>query len=202
MLPPDPPPRLPPIEPDEFTDETRQFFDRWTGGYFKDADQHPVLRTFAHHPHLADLFSQLNVHLLTTNTMPVKQRQIAIMRTAWITDATFMWSSHLNTSVLAGLDPDMFGPLQVGSDDPYFTAFEAVVIRATEELVRDQEVGAANWDALMVEWSNQQMLDFLFTVGTYVTVAGVMKSARVQRMPELLALADRYGAPPPTTISS
>lgn len=196
MLPSDPPPRIAPITPEEFTEETRQFFDRWSGGFFKDADQHPVLRTFAHHPRLADLFSQLNVHLLTTNTVPVKERQIAIMRAAWITDATFMWSSHLNTSVMVGLEPDMFGPLQVGAEDPYFTPFERTVIRATEDLVHRQEIGEANWDALAAQWSNQQLLDFMFTVGTYVTVAGVMKSARVQRMPELLELAERYGAPP------
>jgi alkylhydroperoxidase family enzyme len=197
MLPPDPEPRLPPIAPEQFTDETRQFFDRWSGGFFKDADKHPVLRTFAHHPMLADLFSQLNVHLLTTNTMPVKQRQIAIMRAAWITDTAFMWSSHLNTSVMVGLSPDMFGPLQVGADDPYFTDFERTVIRATEDLVARQEISTPNWDGLMMEWNNQQMLDFIFTVGTYVTVACVMKSTRIQRMPDLLDLAARYGAPLP-----
>jgi alkylhydroperoxidase family enzyme len=191
----DPDPRLAPIKPEEFTDETRQFFDRWTGGFFKDADKHPVLRTFAHHPKLADLFSQLNVHLLTTNALPVKQRQIAIMRAAWITKATFMWSSHLNTSVLVGLEPDMFEPLKVGASDPYFTDFERTIIRATEELVNERDISDANWEALMKEWDNAQMLDFIFTVGTYVTVACVMKSARVQRMPELIALAERYGAP-------
>ncbi len=195
MLQPDPAPRMAPIEENEYTDETRQFFDRWTGGYFKDADKHPVLQTFAHHPRLADLFSQLNVHLLTTNSLPVKQRQIAIMRAAWITGATFMWSSHLNTSVLAGLTPDMYRPLQVGAEDPYFTDFERTVILATEELVREQPVSDANWAKLMAEWSNEQMLDFLFTVGTYFTVACVMKSTGVQRMPELLDLAERYGAP-------
>ncbi len=195
MLQADPPPRLPPIGDAQMTDETRRFLSRWTGGFFKDADQHPVLRTFGHHPRLADLFSQLNVHLLTTNTLPVKQRQIAIMRAAWITKATFMWSSHLNTSVVAGCDPAMFEPLKHGAQDPYFTPFEGAVIRATEELVENRDIRDADWNVLMGEWSEQQMLDFLFTVGAYVTIAGVMRAARVQRMPELLELAERYGQP-------
>ena len=199
MLPSDPEPRLAPIAPEQFTQETQQFFDRWSGGFFKGADKHPVLRTLAHHPKLADLFSQLNVHLLTTNTVPVKLRQIAIMRAAWITEAAFMWSSHLNTSAVVGLEPDMYRPLQVGADDPYFTDFERVVIRATEDLVRHQEIGTANWNALMAQWTSEQVLDFMFTVGTYVTIAGVMKSARIQRMPQLLELADRYGAPAPAS---
>jgi 4-carboxymuconolactone decarboxylase len=192
----DPAPIMPPVRQDQVTEEMRAFLDKWTGGIFRGADSNPVLLTFAHHPKLADLFSQFNIHLLSSSTLPVKQRQIAIMRVAWVCKATYMWSSHLNTSIRCGLQPDMFRPIQVGADDPYFTEFERVVIRATEELIDNRRVGAENWAALMKEWNNQQMLDFLFTVGAYVTVAGVMRSTGVQRNPDLLALAAKYGEPP------
>jgi 4-carboxymuconolactone decarboxylase len=193
---PDPPPRMPPVRQEELTDDMRAFLKKWTGGIFNQADSNPVLLTFAHHPALADLFSQLNIHLLSTNTLPVRLRQIAIMRTAWVCKATYMWSSHLNTSVRCGLEPALFRPIQAGADDPYFTPFERVVILATEDLIRDRKIGDANWQGLMQEWNNQQMLDFLFTVGAYVTVAGVMRSTGVQRNANLLALAAEYGAPP------
>lgn len=42
-----------------------------------------------------------------------------------------MWSSHLQTSANCGLSPEMFGPIQRGADDPYFTEFERAVIRPT-----------------------------------------------------------------------
>lgn len=197
MTQPDPPARMPQVGPEDFTDETRAFFAQWTGGIFKGADQNPVLRTLAHHPHLAGLFSALNVHLLSTNTLPVKLRQIAIMRTAWITGAVYMWSSHLQTSVNSGCSPAMYAPIRNGPDDVYFTPFERVVMAATEELVRDHKIGDANWQALMAEWNDQQMLDFMFTVGTYAMVAGVMRSTGAERLPDLLALADKYGAPSP-----
>ncbi len=195
MTGPDPPPRMPPVSQENMTEDMQAFLQKWTGGIFRRADSNPVLLTFAHHPQLADLFSQFNIHLLSSSTLPVKQRQIAIMRLAWITKATYMWSSHLSTSVRAGLQPDMFGPIKVGAEDPYFTEFERVVIRATEELVDDRKVGDDNWRALMQEWSNQQMLDFLFTVGAYVAIAGVMRSTGVQRNPDLVELAEKYGAP-------
>jgi 4-carboxymuconolactone decarboxylase len=192
---PDPPPRMAPVRQEEMTDSMHAFLQKWSGGIFRRADSNPVLLTFAHHPHLADLFSQFNIHLLSTNTLPVKQRQIAIMRVAWICKATYMWSSHLSTSIRCGLEPEMFRPIQAGADDPYFTEFERVVIRATEELVNDRKIGDVNWRALMNEWNDQQMLDFLFTVGAYVTIAGVMRSTGVQRNPDLLELAEKYGAP-------
>jgi 4-carboxymuconolactone decarboxylase len=203
MLEPDPPARMPQVRDEDFTDETRAFFAQWSKGAVKDATPpkyppitNPVLRTFAHHPALANAFSPLNLHILGANTLPVKQRQIAIMRTAWITKATYMWSSHLETSMSCGLSPEMYGPIQRGADDPYFTPFEATVIRATEELVIDRKIGDANWRALMAEWDEQQMLDFMFTVGCYVMIAGVMRSTGAERQENLLELAEQYGAPP------
>lgn len=195
MLIPDPPARLPQVRDEDFTDETRAFFGQWTGGIFKDADKNPVLRTFAHHPDLANAFSPLNIHVLSGNTLPVKERQIAIMRAAWITKATYMWSSHLNTSKLCGLSDDMYGPIQRGADDPYFTDFERVVVRATEDLVHDRKISDANWNALKAAWNEKQLLDFLFTVGCYVMVAGVMRSTGAERQDDLLELAEKYGAP-------
>jgi len=194
-VPVDPEPRIPPLSSELFSNEVIAFFKRWTGGFFKDADKNPPLMTYAHHPQLADSFSQFNIHLLSSSTLPVKERQIAIMRTAWICKATYIWSSHLNTSLLCGLSSDMFRPIQAGADDPYFTEFERSVIRATEEFVRDHEVSSSSWDALSSHWNEQQMLDFLFTVGTYVLTAGVMRSTGVQRDEHLRTLAAQFGEP-------
>ena len=195
MLPPDPPARLPQLKQDEFTDEVRAFLSQWRGGIFRNATVNPTLLTFAHHPALADVFSKFNIHLLSTSTLPVRQRQIAIMRTAWICKATYMWSSHLRTSIRCGLAPEIFSAIQAGANHPYFTEFERVIIRATEELVEQKRVGDHSWRALSAEWNTQQLLDFLFTVGCYVLVAGVMRSTGVEREPELLELAAKYGAP-------
>jgi len=197
MIQPDPPARMPPVQPEDYTDETRAFFGKWTGGFLKGADSNPVLQTFAHNPALADAFSQFNIHILLNNTLPVKQRQIAIMRTAWITKAVYMWSSHLNTSMRCGLSDAMFEPIKNGPDDPWFSPFERQVMLATEEVVRNHTLSEATWNALMQEWTEQQILDFLFTVGCYVTTAAVMRSAGVERQDDLLELAAKYGAPEP-----
>jgi hypothetical protein len=57
------------------------------------------------------------------------------------------------------------------------------------------KVSDANWNTLSAEWNAQQVLDFLFTVGCYVLLAGVMRSTGIEREPELLELAAQYGAP-------
>ena len=191
----DPPARLPQVDPSNLSEEARSFLGKWTGGIFKDADKNPVLRTFAHHPALAEVFSPLNIHLLSTSTLPVKERQIAIMRTAWQCKATYMWSSHLSTSLRLGLSDAMYAPIQAGADDPYFSHFEAIVMRATDELVAERTLSQASWEGLRAKWDERQLLDFLFTVGCYAMVAGVMNATGVERQDDLLALADKHGAP-------
>jgi 4-carboxymuconolactone decarboxylase len=191
----DPPPRLPPVDPANPSEEARALLDRWIGAMSAKADNNPVLLTLAHHPQLAEMFSPLNIHLLKTTTLPLKLRQIAIMRTAWVCKSNYMWSSHLATSLRNGLSDAMFAPIQHGADDPYFTPFERSIIRATDELVATHRIGDKNWRALTAEWNEQQMLDFLFTVGIYVAMAGIMRSTSVQRDAELRELAERYGAP-------
>lgn len=192
---PDPPARIPQITREEFNGETEAFFAQWSDGFFQNVDKNPVLLTFAHHPALANAFSPLNVHLLTNNTLPVKERQIAIMRTAWVCKCTYMWSSHLRTSQRCGLSTDMFEPIKKGAEDPYFTEFESTVVKATDDLVRQKRISDENWQVLASSWDKKQLLDFMFTVGCYVMVAGVMNSADIERTAELLGLADEYGAP-------
>ena len=62
----------------------------------------------------------------------------------------------------------------------------------TGELVNDSKGGDANWEALRAEWSEKRMLDFLFTVGCYGMVAGVMRSTGAERLPDLLARAREF----------
>lgn len=195
MLQTDPPARLAQIKEEEFTDATRDFLSQWSNDFFQSVDKNPVLLTFAHHPALANAFSPLNIHLLTENTLPVRQRQIAIMRTAWICNCTYMWSSHLRTTQRCGLSTELFEPIKHGAEDAYFTPFEAVIIRATDDLVNHRKISNSHWDLLSAEWSKQQMLDFMFTVGCYVMAAGVMNSAGVERAENLLELAAEFGAP-------
>ena len=194
MLTPDPPARLPPLSPDKFDEEVVAFLKKWSGGPI-DPKTNPPLATFAHHPKLAEAFSRFNLHVLMGTTLPIKQRQIAIMRTLWRCKAVYAWSSHLRTSLQAGLQPDLYRPIQVGAEDPYFSGFERTIVRATDELVDDREVSRSSWEALGAEWNERQLLDFLFTVGCYVMLGGVLRTTGTEREPELLELAERYGAP-------
>jgi alkylhydroperoxidase family enzyme len=194
---PDPAARLPKVTPDEWTEENRDVFTILSGNatFNPDNSRNHVLATFALHPRLTKPFLHFNRHLLAESSVPVRLRQIAILRTAWKRACRYMWSSHLRLSLQLGLTPEDFEAAQAGPGSPHWAPFEATVVRAVDQLCDGSDLDDATWQALSAELDHQQILDLLFTVGAYAALAMVFNATRVDREPELEALGDRYGAP-------
>jgi alkylhydroperoxidase family enzyme len=192
---PDPVPRIPQIAEAERTDEVRAMFAAIAGAGTDDVEDHYVLKTFAQHPALTKPFLDFNLHLLTTSTLPVRLRQIAILRVAWEKRARYMWASHVRLSLRVGLVEADFEAAKLGLASPHWSDAERAIVRATDELMTRSDVDDAMWAELSAHLERKQIMDLLFTVGAYVLLALAFNAMRIQREPELIALAERYGSP-------
>lgn len=191
----DPVQRIPRITEDERTDAVRAMFDAIADVGPANIEHHPVLMTFAQHPALTHPFMDFNHHLLSTSTLPVRLRQIAILRVAWEKRAVYMWSSHLQMSLRLGLEEGVFEAAKHGANSPHWSSEEQIILQATDQLMATSDIDDACWDALSGILDRQQIMDLLFTVGAYVLLAMVFNTMRVQRQPDFIELAGRYGAP-------
>jgi alkylhydroperoxidase family enzyme len=192
---PDPTPRMPQITEAERSDAVRAMFAAIRGAGTMDVEEHYVLKTFAQHPALTHPFLDFNLHLLTASTLPVRLRQLAILRVAWVKRARYMWASHMRLSLGLGLTPEDFEAVKAGVDSARWRAEERLILRATEQLMVQSDLDDALWAELSAHLSRQQIMDLLFTVGAYVLLAMVFNATRIQREPELIELAARYGEP-------
>jgi len=192
---PDPAPRMPQITEAERTDEVRAMFDAIAGAGTADIEHHYVLKTFAQHPALTHRFLDFNLHLLTTSSLPVRLRQIAILRVAWVKHARYMWASHLRLSLGVGFTEADFEAVKIGAPAPHWSDAERIILRATEQLMAQSDVDDAMWDDLSAHLDRKQIMDLLFTVGAYAALALVFNAMRIQREPDLIALGERYGSP-------
>ena len=66
---------------------------------WEEGTDHYVLTTFAQYPELTRPFLSFNRHLLYASSLPVRERQIAILRVAWTRRARYMWASHMRLSL-------------------------------------------------------------------------------------------------------
>lgn len=191
----DPAARMLRVAPESKTDEMREVISIFAGPGRINVDENYVLNTFVHHPDLARHFLLFNRYLLMSSTLPVRLRQIAIMRVAWIKKARYVWSSHLRTSLRNGLTGEEFEPVKHGESSRYWNNEERIILRATDQAMDNSDVDEATWQALTAFLDQRQIMDFLFTVGAYALLGMVCSSLRIEREDALLELAEKYGAP-------
>lgn len=155
----------------------------------------PVLMTFARHPQLTGPYINYNQHLLISSTLPVRLRQIAILRTGWLRRGRLMWASHIRLSLTLGLDGADFDAIKIGPGAPHWSAMERAVLEATDQLIEGSDIEDAIWARLVEEFDDKQMMDLIFTVGTYILMAMSHNAMRIQRTPDLIEIAETYGEP-------
>lgn len=187
--------RIPRITEADRTDEVREMFAAMAGVGVSNIDNNHVLLTFAQYPALTQPFLEFNRHLLTTSLVPVRLRQIAILRTAWLRSARYMWASHLRMSLRLGLTAEDFAAVKLGASAAHWSEQEGAVLRAVDQLCERSNLDDEHWNALAGFFDRRQVMDFVFTIGAYILLALAFNSMRVQREPELQRLAEQHGSP-------
>jgi len=191
----DPEARIPRLTGDDRSAAVWELIEMFSGPGRLNVDENHVLNTLGQHPELAKPFLSFNRYLLMDSLLPVRLRQIAILRVCWLKRSRYMWSSHLRTSLRNGLTGGDFEPVKAGESSPHWNEQERTVLHATDQLLDRSDLDDSTWEALSAFLDRRQVMDFLFTVGNYVQLALVLNAIRIEREPELLELAAQYGAP-------
>ncbi|MGW7443834.1 MBL fold metallo-hydrolase [Kitasatospora sp. NPDC054795] len=137
-----------------------------------------VLATIGHHPDLltslAPLLAQLN-----QGTIPPRERELAVLRTAHRTGSTYEWQHHVRLAGLAGLTGPEIARVAEGPDHADWSEADRTLLRAVDELHDGHALSPATWQALADRHSVPQLLELLALVGTYGMVAGILNSCGV-----------------------
>jgi len=168
-------PRLPPLPEEDWNEEQREQVHKFEGDR-----QLNIFRTLAHHPKLLKRWGVFANHVLNKSSLSARDREILILRTAWLCRGEYEWGQHVRIGREAGLTDDDFRRIAVGSEAPGLDAKDALLLRMTEELHAEQYIHTATWRGLELHYSPQQLLDAAFTVGQYTMLAMALNSAGVQ----------------------
>lgn len=171
-------PRVEPLDPDSLDEGTRTLLEplRRTGG----GRLLNVFATLAHHPKLLKRWSVFGNHVLSKSTLLARDREILILRTAWLCRAEYEWGQHVAIGRAAGLSDDEIRRIADGPEAGGWEPFEATLVRAADELHGDSMLGDTTWKALGERYDTAQILDLVFTVGQYNMLAMALNSLGVQ----------------------
>jgi 4-carboxymuconolactone decarboxylase len=177
-------PRIPPLNPDELTDEQRELIG---GG----APPLNIFLTLARAPGLMRRWLPFGGKLLGGGKLTSRDRELVILRTAFRCDATYEWAQHVAIAGTAGVTTDEIRLVARGPAADGWNDADAMLLRAVDELLDDHCISDATWSALAARYSTEQLIEMPMLAGHYAMLAGMLNSLGVQpERPDLPALGE------------
>ncbi len=139
-----------------------------------------LIRTLSHHPPLMEAWGPFGGYILRGSTLPDRDREMLILRTAWLNEAEYEWGHHARAAKAAGMTDEEVRNVAVGENAGPWTSFERYLLRAATELHRNSAISERTWAFVKARYSDQQMIDLIFTVGQYRMVSMALRSIGVE----------------------
>lgn len=169
-------PRVPPVDPEALRGEPREILERsQTSGRTLN-----IFATFVHHPKLMKRWQVFGNHVLNKSTLPPRDRELLILRIGWLCRAEYEFGQHVLIGRREGLRDEEIERVTRGPDAEGWDAFDAALLRATDELHSDAFLSDTTWKELAARYDTMQMMDVIFTVGQYNLVSMALNTLGVQ----------------------
>ena len=173
-------PRIAPLTDAEMTDEQREALAPMREG---DRPLLNIFRTLGRAPKALTRFQQWGAYVLSRrNSLPAREREIVILRVGYICKSGYEFAQHTRIGLQSGLTADEIARIKAGAEAGW-SAKDAALIRAADELVSDHFVSNAAWAALGAHFDDKQRMDVVFTVGQYTQVSMFLNTFGVQLEP-------------------
>jgi AhpD family alkylhydroperoxidase len=131
--------------------------------------------------------------LLRAGALDARHRELMILRVAARTGSDYEWAQHVRIAGGVGVTEAEIAAVANGGDDTAWSALEADLLRATDELIDDHVVADATWSRLAEHLDERQLMELVFVVGTYTALAMAFNSFGLQLDDDLPAAPPRTG---------
>jgi alkylhydroperoxidase family enzyme len=173
-------PRVAPLTDDELTDEQREALAPMTQGGRPALN---IFRTLARAPKALARFNEWGSYVLSRrNSLPAREREIVILRVGFLCKSGYEFTQHTRIGLNEGLSADEIARIKQGANAGW-SAADAALIRAADELVKDHFVSDATWAELAKHFDEKQRMDVVFTTGQYTQVSMFLNTFGVQLEP-------------------
>ena len=169
-------PRIPPLDPADRDETARALLDG-VGAVGAEAN---VFTTLVRHPKLFRRWSPFGGTLLLAGTLPHRDRELLILRTAWNNGCEYEWGQHVRIARDAGLS-DEIDRVVDGPSAPGWDPFDATLLEAADELDRDSVISDDTWARLRERYDERQLIEVPMLIGHYTMLAFTLNSLGVQR---------------------
>jgi len=140
-----------------------------------------VFATLAHNSRVLKRFSLFAGLFLAKNSIPVREREIVILRVAWNCRSVYEFGQHTVIGRQCGVTDDEISGLARRRPLRSWSERDAALVAMADELCQGNDVTDATWDALAAVWSESELVELIMLVGSYRALAGFLNATRVER---------------------
>ena len=119
-------------------------------------------------------------HVTYDSSLPPRDKEILILRIAWLCGAKYEWDHHVIVGKRVGLSSNEINQIKIGSEAQGWNHFDATLLRAVDELYTNTFLSDLTWKALTERYDLNQLMDLTFVVGAYNMLAMFLNSFGVQ----------------------
>lgn len=139
-----------------------------------------IFRTLARAPKALARFNAWGGYVLSRrNDLPAREREIVILRVGFLCRSGYEFTQHTRIGLQSGLTADEIERIKRGADAGW-SAADAALIRATDELHADQFITEPTWTELGRHFTDKQRMDVVFTTAQYTQVSMILNTFGVQ----------------------
>jgi alkylhydroperoxidase family enzyme len=139
-----------------------------------------IFATLANHPRLLKRLNVLGGLFLAHGLLPARDRELAIMRTAWRTRCEYEWGQHVIIGTRAGLTAEEVARLTRPETVDQWSPADRGLLQFVDEVLDNADVTESTWADQQQRWSEAQLLELVTLVGFYRMLAGFLNAVKVQ----------------------
>jgi 4-carboxymuconolactone decarboxylase len=174
-------PRIPPTTAEDRDDRTEELLASMMRR--PDGTDMNIFATLAHHPKLLKRWAAFGGTLLFGGTLPPRERELLILRTAWLCRAEYEWGQHVDIGAAAGVTEAEIERIHSSGPSGEWSVSDRALLTAVDELHEDARISDDTWATLSEKYDYQQLIEICMVIGQYHLVAFTLNSLGVETEP-------------------
>lgn len=138
-----------------------------------------IHKVIARNPVLMANYVDFRNHIVASSSLTGRQRELIILRVAHKTTCAYEWDHHVVRGRAAGLSDEEIVRVRQGGDVPGWTEEEGLLLKAVDDMLDGTQIKRPTWAAMCQAFDDNQLLDAIFTIGTYIIMSTILKTAEV-----------------------
>ncbi len=135
-----------------------------------------IFRMMAGGEGLLQAFTRMGNYILFKSKLDPILREIAIIRTGVLSTAKYEVYQHERIGRDLGMSDALIKAIHAGSSDPAFNDMQRLVMRYTDDVVKNVRAGDQTFKPLSERLSLQEMQELTVTIGYYMMVSRFLET--------------------------